>query len=499
MRILFSVMLLSLFSAAAANDLQIPVQYDTLGNGLRVIIVPDTNVAVVSCRLYYFVGSMYEGPGTTGLSHMYEHMMFKGTKRLGTKNYQKEIPIMRSIDSLAEKMEKEKLLNREQSDSLIQHYRAGIFSLLEKQRNYIKKDEIWELYQNNGGTSLNAWTSDDMTAYIVTLPKNKVELFYWIEADRMRNPVLREFYSERDVIAEERRMRYDNRPVNRYWERLNSLFYVAHPYRNPTIGWMSDIQSYTREKMESHVRRYYTPDNALLVLVGNIDSKKAMKDIKTYFGTIPRASVPKQEVVTREPEPVGVTRFTMHEQGEPRIDMLFHTPGYPNDDLYKLDIVEGIFSGRSGRLYRRLVDKEGLCTNAGAQNNFRIQDGEFHVWAELKNDADPEKVEQIIIEELRKIANEKPSGKEMMRITNEIRMSFVSGLKSLEGISDRLAYFERLRSWRDLLTYPEKIAALKPDEIPDAAKKWLDPEKMTIGRLLPVKTKEPVKNQPVKK
>jgi predicted Zn-dependent peptidase len=189
----------------------------------------------------------------------------------------------------------------------------------------------------------------------------------------------------------------------------------------------------------------------------------------------------------------------MHEQGKPRIDILFHTPGYPNDDLYKLDIVEGIFSGRSGRLYRRLVDKEGLCTNAGAQNNFRIQDGEFHVWAELKNDADPEKVEQIILEELRKIANEKPSGKEMMRITNGIRMSFVSGLKSLEGISDRLAYFERLRSWKDLLTYPEKIAVLKPDEIPAAAKKWLDPEKMTIGQLLPVKAKKPVKNQPVKK
>lgn len=500
MRILFPLMLLILISGASASDLHIPVQYDTLKNGLRVIVVPDTNVAVVSCRLYYFVGSMYEGPGTTGLSHMYEHMMFKGTKRLGTRSYQKEVPIMKSIDSLAEKMEKERLRNSQESDSLIEVYRTGIFNLLEKQRNFIKKDEIWELYQNNGGTSLNAWTSDDMTAYIVTLPKNKVSLFYWIEADRMRDPVLREFYSERDVIAEERRMRYDNRPVNRYWERLNSIFYIAHPYGTPTIGWMSDIQAYTRDKMENHVRRFYTPDNALLVLVGNINPSTAMKDINTYFGSIPRASTPKQEIVTREPEPAGVTRFTMHEQAEPRIDILFHTPGYPHDDLYKLDIVEGIFSGRSGRLYRRLVDQEGLCTDAGAQNSYRIQDGEFHVWAELKNDTDPQKVEKIILEELKKAATEKPSGKEMMRISNEIRMSFVSGLKSLEGISDRLAWFERLRSWKDLLSYPEKIAALKPDEIPQAVSQWLNPEMMTVGKLLPVKASTvPTTNKPEKK
>ena len=495
MRIVLPILILAMFSKIPANDLQIPVHYDTLKNGLRVIIVPDTNVAVVSCRLYYFVGSMYEGPGTTGLSHMYEHMMFKGTKRLGTKAYQKEVPIMSSIDSLAKiaSAEREK---EHPSDSLIQQYKTQIFDLLAKQRKYIKKDEIWELYQNNGGTSLNAWTADDMTAYIVTLPKNKIELFYWIESDRMKNPVLREFYSEREVVTEERRMRYDNKPVNRYWERLNAVFYTAHPYRYPTIGWMSDIESFSREKMENHIRRFYTPDNALLVLVGNIDPSEALNSIKQYFGPVPRAKIPKKEIVTREPEPIGTTRFTVHDQGEPRIDMLFHTPGYPNDDLYKLDVIEGIFSGRSGRLYRRLVDKEGLCTDAGADNNYRLQDGYFHIWAELKNNTDPQKVEKIIKEELAKASSGNPTGKEMMRITNEIRMSFVSGLKSQEGISDRLAWFERLRSWEDLLSYPEKIGAVKPDDIPSVVKKWLDPEVMTIGQLLPKKS-EITKQKPV--
>lgn len=490
MKAFWLVVFSGIFFYAGAFDIKVPVYYDTCGNGLRVIIVPDTNVAVVSCRLYYFVGSMYEGPGTSGLSHMFEHMMFKGTKRLGTTSYENEIPIMKRIDSLANLVKHELLAGKPETDSGIVALRKEMFDNLEMQRKFIKKDEIWELYQKNNGTNLNAWTSDDMTAYIVTLPENKVDLFYWIESERMKSPVLREFYSEREVVTEERRMRYDNRPVQKYWERLNSLFYVSHPYRIPTIGWMSDIRAYTREKMERHVKQFYTPDNALLVLVGNVDTTETRKTIERYFGNIPRSSIPKEEVVTREPEPIGVTRFTVHDNARPRVDIMFHTPGYPNDDLYKLDVVEGIFSGRSGRLYRRLVDKEGLCTDIGAGNNFRLHDGYFHIWAGLKSDTDPQVVENIILEEIGKISSEPPQNREIERIVNSIRMSFVNGLNSLEGLSDQLAWFERLNSWNDLLNYPEKVSSLKPDEIPEIAKKYLDKNKMTVGWLLP-----PVKNE----
>jgi predicted Zn-dependent peptidase len=430
---------------------------------------------------------MYESTGSTGLSHMYEHMMFKGTRTLGTTNLKKELPIMAAIDSLDRLM-----FLHEQSgkagDSMTAHYRRTINALLEKQRRYIKKDEIWELYQNNGGTHLNAWTADDMTAYIVTLPKNKVELFYWIEADRMANPVLREFVSERDVVMEERRMRYDNRPIGRYWERLTALFYSASPFRNPTIGWASDINAYSREKLERHVRRFYTPDNALVVLVGNIEPGTAKKGIARYFGAIPRAKVSKEEMVTREPPPTGETRFTMRDDAEPRMDLLFHTPGYPSNDLYRLDVVEAIFSGRSGRLYRRLVDKEGLCTGAGAGNGIQLFDSYFSVWAKLKNNADPKKVEAIIREELERAAKAPPSPAEMVRVKNEIRMTFVKNLTSLEGLSDRLAWFERLGSWKDMLEYPDRIAAVKRDEIPAVVRRYLDPDKMTIGLLLQGRT-----------
>lgn len=478
-------LLLLVLLPLAAGAVSLPVTYDSLDNGLRVLIVPDTNVAVVSCRLYYFVGSMYEGPGSSGLCHMYEHMLFKGTRTLGTTNYKKEKIYMSSIDSLDALIVALRQQDIPETDSTITSYRKEIFAILDKQREYIKKDEIWEFYLNSGGTHINGWTADDMTAYIVTLPRNKVELFYWIESDRMRNTVLREFYSERDVVTEERKMRYDNNPHRRYWERLFSLFYVAHPYRLPTIGWMSDIRSYTREALREHVRKFYTPDNALIVLAGNIDPSTAMADINRYFSTIPRASVPKKEVVTREPPPIGETRFTVHDDAQPRIDILFHTPGYPHDDLYKLDVVEGVLSGESGRLYKRLVRQTGLCTDAGAGNAYRLQDGYFRVWATLENDTDPREVESILLQEIAGLVDNPPSEREIERVRNSIRMFFLKSLKSLEGISDQLAWFERLRSWRDMETYPKMIAQVKAESIPGVVEQYLDPDLKAIGLLLP--------------
>jgi predicted Zn-dependent peptidase len=206
--------------------------------------------------------------------------------------------------------------------------------------------------------------------------------------------------------------------------------------------------------------------------------------VKRYFGAIPRASQPKEEVVTREPAPIGETRFTVYDDAAPRIDMLFHTPGYPSDILYKMDVIEGIFSGRSGRLYRRLVDKERLCTGIDASSNPRLNDSYFLISAELNNNADPAKVERIIREEITGAASAPPTAIEMRRVTNEIRMAFVTDLKSLEGLSDRLAWFERLGSWKDILAYQERIADIKPEEIPAAVKLYLDPVRMTIGILL---------------
>jgi predicted Zn-dependent peptidase len=231
------------------------------------------------------------------------------------------------------------------------------------------------------------------------------------------------------------------------------------------------------------------------VLVGNINPKKAISDIRRYFGGIPRAAVPKQEVVTREPPSIGETRFTVRDDAEPQIEILFHTPGFDNDDLYKLDVLESILSGRSGRLYDRLVNREELCTSADASNAFKLHNGYFEISATLKKDTDPARVEHIIREELDALAKKPPSQREMARIKNSIRMSFVWSLKSLEGLSDRLAWSERLGSWKDLLSYPDKIAAVKSEDVPAIVTKYFDFEKATIGLLLEKKSDKVTEKQ----
>ncbi len=484
-RVLLIVVCLCGIPLRAQPDITIPTYYDTLSNGLRVLMVPDTSVAVVSCRVYYFVGSMYEYPGISGLSHMFEHMMFKGTETLGTRNFKKEKALMVRIDTLYTRILSLKDKGIPDSADTMLALKKRINKTLQTQRNYIKKNEIWELYSSNGADKLNAWTGDDLTAYIVTLPAQKTELFYWIESDRMKNRVLREFYSEREVVAQERKMRYDNKPVNRYWERLNALFYMAHPYRIPTIGWASDIAHYTRAKLQRFIAHYYTPDNALIVLAGNVDTLGEFKKIKEYFGSIDPSPKGQRQVVTREPAAIGERAFTVYDDATPRIDILFQTPGYPHDDLFALDIVEGILSGRSGRLYTRLVKETNLCTDAGAGRTFRLHNGYFHIWARLREDTDPDSVTHILREEMVRLRNTIADSHEIQRTKNNITMNFVKGLSSLEGISDRLAWFESLNSWQDLYTYPDNIEHVTAEQVQKAASRYFIWNHKTIGRLLP--------------
>ncbi|MGM0462848.1 MAG: M16 family metallopeptidase, partial [Fibrobacterota bacterium] len=322
----------------------------------------------------------------------------------------------------------------------------------------------------------------DLTAYIVTLPAHKYELFFNIESDRMENLVLREFYSERDVVTEERRQVYENNTMRHYLLKLNALFYTASPYRNPTIGWYSDIRNYTTEKLRTHISRYYRPDNAMIVIAGNIDTSKVYESAKKYFGDIevPETEIPR--VVTREPDPVGVKRFEIRDRAASRVDILFHTTGFPQRDIYKLDVVENILSGESGRLYQRLVQEEGLCSEVDAQNRWAKRDGRFHIWAQLLPHADHEEVETIILDEIKTLSAEEPAEHELTRTRNQLEKHFVFQLKDLERLSDNLAYFENFSSWQDLFRYTEEINSV--EETADVVQEYLNPDFRTVGYLI---------------
>ena len=263
----------------------------TLDNGLKLLMVERHEVPRVVCHIYFKVGSVYEHPGITGISHFHEHMMFKGTRMMGVTDYEEDRALDEKIDALMDKIYEEKYRKRDGNKEKIASWQAEADRLMEKEKQYIIKDDLWEYYMKNGGTGLNASTGQETTGYYVTLPSNKVELQMLLESDRMVHPVFREFYSEKEVVREERRLS-ENRPGYFFREQLNATFYAASPYAWSVVGWDVDLRKVTRQDMIDYNRKYYVPNNAVAVYVGDIDPDEIIALADRYFGSIPGARSP---------------------------------------------------------------------------------------------------------------------------------------------------------------------------------------------------------------
>ena len=431
-------------------EVNLAVHKEVLPNGLTVLLHPNKQAPTVSCRLFYVTGSVHEVPGKSGLAHILEHELFKGTHKVGIQDSVADARFMAVQDSLQALIRPAKLAG---DTATVKKLTAEHDSVLNEHRKIFVKDELWGAYQAAGGTGLNAFTTDLMTAYIVTLPKNKVELFMWLESDRMQNAVLREFYSERDVVREERRMRYDDKPTGRYYETLNSLIYEAFPYRVPTIGWPSDIANLTREMADEHYRKYYKPRNAILVLAGDLDTTATMQMVKKYFGPIP-AGEAFPPLTVRDPEQVGEKRFTQVRPDAPNLyTLVFKTPEVGDPEIYALDIAEGVLNGRSGRLYKRLVEQEKLAVSVSAGNSPNKYVSEFSVRVNMRPDADPAKVEKIVWEELEKLKNEPVSEREFQKVKNHAYAGLVRSFTDMENVATMLAWYEMYGDYHIFLNW----------------------------------------------
>jgi predicted Zn-dependent peptidase len=478
-----------LFGLAAQAEIQ--VKYAQLENGMKVILYPSKQAPTIACRLFYVTGSVHEAPGHTGIAHMLEHMLFKGTQKVGVKNARKDAQYEKSLDKLLAEMQSLSAVDTMQRKALQKRFD----STLSLQRDNLVKYELWEAFEKAGGTGLNAFTSDLMTAYIVTLPKNKLELYLWLEADRMQNAVLREFKSERDVVREERRMRVEDNPLGRYWESLMGVFYEAHPYRFPTIGYPSDIRHLTRQQAEEHYRLYYKPNNCILVLAGDLDTNSALEMVKQYFAPIPKgADFP--PVVTEEPEPAGQKRILVRrDDAKPRMDLLFHTPGFRHEDLYALDIVEGALSGQSGRLYKKLVKELKIALSAGAGNGVDKYTSTFHVSADMDASSSPEQVEQAIWSVLQSMIDKPLSPRELQRAKNQVAARSVRGLQDMEELATDLAYWEMRGSWQDINDFPAKVQQVTAAQVVQVCRKYFSKDLATVGLVQP---KSEPKSEPKK-
>ncbi|HKP96399.1 MAG TPA: pitrilysin family protein [Fibrobacteria bacterium] len=468
--------------AAAPAKAGIKAEYAVLDNGLKVILFPDRQSPTVACRLFYVTGSVHEHPGNTGIAHLLEHMLFKGTRKVGVTDPVKDAEYVRQIDEVMARYRGLAPGDSSAAKALKRRYD----SLIAEERKLLIKYELWEAYEKAGGTGLNAFTSDLMTAYFVTLPKNKLDLFLWLESDRMQNAVLREFYSERDVVMEERRMRVEDSPTGRYWESLMGVFYEAHPFRFPTIGYPSDIKSLTREQADHHYREYYKPNNAILVLAGDIDAAKAMDGIKKYFGGIGRgAEFP--PVVTEEPQQPGEKRLILRKNdAKPRFDVMFHTPGFDHPDLYALDIVEGVLSGRSGRLYRKLVKDLKIALNAGGGNGLDRYTSNFSVSVDLDGgNPQLDKVEKAVWDVLYELGQKPISERELTRAKNQVAARTLRQLLDKEELATELAFWEMRGGWDYINKFPDRVQQVTARQVQDVCKRYFYRKNSTAGVILP--------------
>src|SRR5512138_595335 len=320
---------------ARVNAQEIPVVERTLPNGMKVLMVARHDQPTISCGWLARVGSANERPGITGLAHLFEHMMFKGTRTIGTKDAARDLELNRLQDEVQAGIREEMSLLRERqrrgeiADMMSPAARTprltellGKFdALVKEQRALVVKDEMDKLYQEQGSTGLNASTSEDRTFYIVGIPSNKLELWMWLESDRLANPVFREFYSERDVILEERRQTLESRPGGTVDEAFNAMTWMAHPYSWEVIGWPSDIAQVTREQANEFFATYYAPNNLTAILVGDLDVEKTWALAQKYFGRVPANPKGVPPVVTLEPPQPAEQRMVAEVEMTPSVEV----------------------------------------------------------------------------------------------------------------------------------------------------------------------------------
>ena len=475
----------------------------TLPNGLKVLMVKDPAAPLVRCILAFRVGSVNERPGITGMSHLHEHMMFKGTQTMGIKpgTYEKDLEYNRQIDALEDQIVQEESKIKGRDEAKIIALKKQVSDLIAKERaECIVSEEIWSAYQEAGGTGLNASTGQEMTQYYVTLPKNKVELFLGLEADRLQNPVFREFYSERDVVVEERRMS-ENSPGSFFQEQLNATFYAASPYSWDVVGWMSDISHVTKQELINYRNQFYRPDNAVLVLAGDLDVEPTMALLTKYFGPIKNPRTPVPRVRTEEPSPQYYLKYNGpnfkppyiekrvygRAATNPMVDILFHIPPVWHDDVAPLTMLGRVMSARTGKMYLDMVLKNEHATSVGASASSSEYDGQFSVSAmakEVKNETvipldQLEKELWTYIED----AKTAPCDDQLLqRVKNQVEASYLQSLRGT-GVAGQLASMEVKYRWQFLEEQYKQRMAVTPADLMRVAKKYLTRDNSVTGVL----------------
>ena len=466
--------LIPAYSFSSSLNLKERVVEHTFINGLKVLIVERHQSPTVAAYIRFNVGSVDEATGETGTAHLLEHLLFRGTKTLGTKDFEKENLVLDKIDRAAIAIAEEKAKAQNEDRAKIGRLQKQLKRLQQEHKEFIITNELSQLYSKNGAVGFNARTDSDGTTYTVQLPSNKLELWAAIESDRMKDPVLRNFYEERDIVMEERRMRVENSGTGKLYELCMSSAFSVHPYGTPVIGWQSDIQNLKRSATEKFLKTYYAPNNAVIGIVGDVISEEVIQLIERYFVNIPSQFIP-QMVSSKETKQNDEKRIELIHNSEPQLLMGFHKPTLPAHDDYVFDVINSILgNGRSSRLYESIVLEQHIAVQVGTSIGPGSRYSNLFIISGVpRYPYTVEDLEHAIEREINKLKTEPVSKRELQKVLNQFEAELIRGMKTNSGLASILVSFETLAGdWRYITEHIEKVKQITPEDIMLTARKY---------------------------
>jgi predicted Zn-dependent peptidase len=468
-------------------DLASKVKQFTLQNGMRWLVVRRTQAPVFSGVIMVRVGGADEVVGKTGLAHMFEHMAFKGSSRLGTRDYGKELVLLEEIERVGEALTQERK-KRRPDRSLIKKLSLRMEELTKEADRYQVKGEIWEVMARNGAKGLNAFTNKDITAYFASMPTNRLELWARVFAELIFDPVFREFYTERKVVAEERRASVENDPDGALAEKILSASFKNGPYHWSTIGFEEDIRGLTIGDAREFYRRHYVPANMVGVLVGDVSLRRAKRIIRQVFGGYPPGAVPPGPYTSNQPR--GGVRERFWFIAEPELAVAYHKPTLPDPTEYVFDVITYLLcEGRTSRLQKSLVYEKRMAKDIYCSDGYpgsRLENL-LLIWVEPLKPYAPRRVLKEVMAEIDRLRREPVDEKELTKVRRHVTASMVMALDNNMSLAQALARFEAIfGDWRLLATYPDNIAKVDAKEVMAVANKYLTPaNRVVVERMRP--------------
>jgi predicted Zn-dependent peptidase len=480
-------LILLLASIAVAQDVasfEKRIAIKKLPNGLTILICERPEAPVFSFYTMVDAGSVQDPMGATGLAHMFEHMAFKGTDTIGTTDYAAEKPALEKVETAyaAYIAERDKTVGRDEA-KLKELEKAWKDAIAEADK-YVKSNEFSKIIEQNGGEDVNASTSYDATDYEYSLPSNRLELWAYLESERFLHPVMREFYKERNVVIEERRMRTDSNPTGRLIEQFTAAAFAAHPYHRPTVGWMSDLNSFSATDAQKFYDKYYVPSNMVVAVAGDVKAAQAMPILEKYFGRLPAHPRP-DEITTTEPPQNSERKVVLREKAQPLYLEGYHRPDYMTKDDAVYDAITDLMSeGRTSRLYRALVrDKKIAAFSAGFTGLPGIKYPHlFAFYAFPLPGHTTQEVADAIHVEIERLKKEDIRDDELKMIKTRTKANLIRGLAENTGLANQLAFYQtRYGDWRELFRTVDRIDQVTKADIRRVANETFNDTNRTVG------------------